>query len=67
MKVDSLKILELQTARGMKGYQLAEAAGINPGSLSAIKTRETTTPMMARRIARALGVDLEAILKKEEA
>lgn len=65
MKIDTVSLAIIQRMRGISGRDLAKAAGIHPGSLSNIKRTEKARPITARALARALGVDLSEIIKKE--
>lgn len=65
MKIDSVAIEIIQRQRGVTGRSLSKKIGIHPQSLSAMKKRGSTTRMNAALIARALGVNLTEIIKKE--
>ena len=66
MNINPAEIRSLQKEKGLTGYKLAELANLRPQSLSTIKKRGTTTPTVARAIARALGVSLEEITEPQK-
>ena len=61
------RILEVRTQKGLTQKQLAEAARIAPGSLSAYEQGQKAPPVdAAARIAKALGVSLDWLFGFEE-
>lgn len=57
-------IKAIREAKGWKGAQLAEAAGISPGHLSGIESeriRRYASPTLLRRLADILDVPLAAL------
>lgn len=65
MLIDAIAIYQLQKEKNITGRQLSDLSGIKPESLSRIKRKNKAAPITAQAIARALGVDLAAILPKE--
>ena len=64
MKINRQKI-ELEMARqGISTTQLAEKAGIARQNISTVLGRGTCTPPTAGKLAKALGVDIEAIAEE---
>ena len=66
MKINRTKIEMLQAERGLTAGELAEKADTCRQTISALKGRGTCSPLIALRIARALGVDMAEILAEEE-
>ena len=63
MKIDSLKIRLLYSQRGITQAELAEEAGLSRAGLNILLRKGTCYPGSAYRIARALGVPPEEIIK----
>ena len=65
MRLNKQKILSLLADKQMTRSNLAKASGIRPQNLSTILKRGSCEPITAGKIARGLGVPVEAILKGE--
>lgn len=67
MKLDRLKLDIALANSGMTGYrEVAERMGCSRQNLMLILGRGSCNPTNAGKIARALGVPVESILKKED-
>lgn len=64
MRIDTKKYL-LARAKACKSLKDLEAQGIPRGTLSRVMT-QSVRPETVGKIARALGVDVEEIIMKEE-
>lgn len=65
MEISKRKIKFLMAKQGLTTKALAERMNTQPNNLSTVLTRETCRPGTATRIANALGVKLEEIVKEE--
>ena len=65
MEISKRKIKFLMAKQGLTTKALAERMDTQPNNLSTVLTRETCRPETAARIANALGVQLEEIVKEE--
>lgn len=65
MKISSNKIKTMMAKQGLTIKALAERMSTKANSLSTVLTRGTCYPETAIRIASALGVQLEEIVKEE--
>lgn len=65
MEISKRRIKILLAKRGMTTKALAERMNTQPNNLSTVLTRETCRPDTANRIANALGVQLEEIVKED--
>ncbi|WFF73008.1 helix-turn-helix domain-containing protein [Proteiniclasticum sp. QWL-01] len=65
MKIDSLKIRMLHSDKGMNQAELAEKAGLSRPALNVMLGKGSCYAMSAYKIAKALDVPLEQIIKSE--
>lgn len=65
MEISKRRIKVLMAKQGLTTKALAERMNTQANNLSTILTRETCRPDTATRIANALGVQLEEIIKEE--
>lgn len=65
MNISRRKIKILMGKQGLTGKALAERMNMAPNGLSVILCRESCYPATAVRIANALNVGLEEIIKEE--
>lgn len=66
MRVDSVRIETMLAEREMTKRRLSTLCGISAQNLSTIIRRGTCTPKSAGRIAKGLGVSVEAVLLAEK-
>lgn len=66
MKLNKFKLYLLQAEQGLTGAELAKKAGMSRQTFSTVRQRGTCTPITAGKIARALGVPIEALMMNEE-
>ena len=65
MRIDSIKIKILMADLEMNQTMLAEKCGIARQNLSAMLTRGTCSIVKVGKIAKALGVDVQEIIKED--
>lgn len=65
MEISKHKIKVLMAKQGLTTKALAERMATQPNNLSTVLVRETCRPETAIRIANALGVQLEKIVKED--
>lgn len=65
MEISKCKIKILMAKQGLTSKALAERMSTQANNLSTVLVRGTCRPDTARRIANALGVQLEEIVKEE--
>ena len=65
MEISKRRIKVLMAKQGLTTKALAERMNTKSNNLSTVLTRETCRPETATRIANALGVQLEEIIKEE--
>ena len=65
VRIDRTAIQRIMGTREMTGKALAEKMGISSSALSATLTRGTCSHISAARLADALGVAYEDVLKTE--
>lgn len=65
MDISKRKIKYLMAKQGLTTKALAERMDTQANNLSTVLTRETCRPDTATRIANALGVQLEEIVKED--
>lgn len=65
MKLLVMKIKKLMGGRGLTQTQLAQLTGISRQQVSTILSKGSCTVISAVRIADALNVDIEEIVKEE--
>lgn len=63
MKISRQKLELCQARAGMSAARLAEVSGVSRQQISTIKGRESCNPITAAKLAKGLGVELEAILE----
>lgn len=66
MKIDSRRINTQLARQGMTKADLAKKSGLMPQNVSTIIRRGTCEPRTAGKIARALGVDVEELIYRED-
>lgn len=66
MNISKRKIKTLMDKRGLTSKALAEKMDMAPNGLSVILSRESCYPATAVRIANALGVSAQEIVKEED-
>ena len=66
MKLNKFKLDLLQAEQGLTGAELARKAGMSRQNFSTVRQRGTCTPVTAGKIARALGVPVEALMMDKE-
>ena len=66
MKLNKFKLVLLQAEQGLTGAELAQKAGMSRQNFSTVRQRGTCTPVTAGKIARALGVPVEALMMDKE-
>ena len=66
MKLNKFKLYLLQAEQGLTGAELAQKAGMSRQNFSTVRQRGTCTPVTAGKIARALGVPVEALMMDKE-
>lgn len=66
MKLDKVKVKLAMATRGYNNSKLAEQTGIQRQNISTLLNRGTCRPETVVRIARALEIDPETIVKKED-
>ena len=64
MKLNEIKMQILMGERGMNIRMLAERSGVSGQTISCIKAGKSCSPAVACKLAAALGVAVEAILKQ---
>lgn len=64
--IDSVSLETIQKQKRITAVMIGKSTGLNPKSLSTIKRRESCRLVTARMIARALGVSVEELQKKED-
>lgn len=64
--INLLKVDDLMRFMKMTNLELSEKTGISPASISKIRNGANCRKISVLRIARALGVDVTEIQKKEE-
>lgn len=64
MEINKRRIKVLMAKQGLTTKALAERMDTQPNNLSTVLTRGTCRPETATRIANALGVQLEEIVKE---
>ena len=67
MEVDTKKLKELRRRRGLSMRELEELSGGSHNTIWRIESgRQGAHPKTIRKLAKALGVEPEELLKKEE-
>jgi transcriptional regulator with XRE-family HTH domain len=64
MKLDSTKVLQAREQLGLSIAEVAENAEVSPNSVSRAENDKEIRPLTARRIARALGVEVADLYPK---
>ncbi len=64
VQIDKTAVLRIMGAQEMTGKALAEKMGLTPQALSIALNRETFSHINAAKLADALGVPYEAVLKE---
>ena len=64
MKINALKMLVLMGKQEMNIGQLAKSSGVSRQTVSCIKSGKGCTPVVACKLAKALGVDVTEILEE---
>ncbi|NLL90847.1 MAG: helix-turn-helix transcriptional regulator [Ruminococcaceae bacterium] len=66
MRVDRVKLIAEMARQDIKVNELAKKAGISRNTVTALRSGKTCYRNTVIHVARALGVDPEELLKKEE-
>lgn len=66
MKLDQVVLDRIQKDKQITNQQLAQLVGVTPETISAIRSKGTTSKITCLKLARALNVELSEILPKEE-
>lgn len=64
MKLNETKMQILMGEQGMTIRMLAEQSGVSRQTISCIKAGKSCSPVVAYKLAEALGVTVETILKQ---
>lgn len=65
MRIDRVKLIAEMARQDITSIQLAEKAGVSRVTVSALRCGKTCTSETATKIAAALGVPVESIVRKE--
>lgn len=65
MKIDSIKIKLLMAEQEINQNELAEKCGISRQNISLTLSRGTCHPVKTTKLANALGVSVQEIIKEE--
>ncbi len=65
MRIDRVKLATELARKDINLKKLAELSGLSRVTVSSVKCGKTCSASTTRKIANALGVDLEQILQKE--
>lgn len=66
MKIDVLKLDDLQREKGYNNKQLTKEAGLSCNAVSVIRNSQKAHHITIMRIARVLGVDPEELIIREK-
>lgn len=64
MRIDRIKLIAEMARAEMKGCELAEKAGVNRVTVSAVRRGKSCTEETAAKLAAGLGVPLDRILEE---
>lgn len=65
MRIDRVKLIAEMAKRDITSIRLAEKAGISRVTVSSVRCGKACAPDTAGKIAAALGVTVESIIRKE--
>ena len=65
MRIDRVKLITEMAKQEITSIRLAEMAGLSRVSVSAVWLGKACAPTTAEKIATALGVSVESIIRKE--
>ena len=65
MRIDRVTLIAEMARQDITSIQLAEKAGVSRVTVSALRCGKTCTSETATKIAAALGVPVESIVRKE--
>ncbi|WP_294496674.1 helix-turn-helix transcriptional regulator [uncultured Gemmiger sp.] len=65
MRIDRVKLIAEMAQQDITSIRLAEMAGVSRVTVSAVRCGKACAPVTARKIAAALGVPVDSIIKKE--
>ena len=65
MRIDSIKLQILMGQRDLSFSMLATASNVSRQTISCIKAGKTCSPVVACKLAKALSVQVEELLKNE--
>ena len=66
MRIDRVKLIAEMARQEISCIRLAEKAGLGRVTITATRSGKSCSPATAVKIAKALGVPVESIFKKED-
>lgn len=65
MRIDRVKLIAEMARKDITSIRLAEKSGVSRVTVSAVRCGKACSPATAGKIAAALGVPVESIVRKE--
>lgn len=65
MRIDRIKLISEMARKDLTNIRLAEKAGVSRVTVSAVRCGKACAPATAGKIAAALGLPVESIIRKE--
>lgn len=66
MRIDRIRLVTEMAKKDMTGKRLATLSGLSRVTITGVKTGKTCAEETAKKIAKALNVDVEEIIQKED-